>query len=63
MANNKIYLGYAVVAVLWLLPLLLVIFSRKTRGKEKLAWSVLTAGGGAFVYLAYLILAPVSEGN
>lgn len=59
--QNKIWLGYAVVAVLWGLPLLAVCFSGKTRGKEKLAWVVLTVGGGAFVWLVYSILAPINE--
>lgn len=58
--EKRVWMSYLVIAVLWLIPLLLVAFSGKTRGREKLAWTVLTVGGGAFVWLAYFILAPVT---
>lgn len=58
--QQRSWLPYAVLTVLWLIPILTVGFSRKTRGKEKLAWWLLTLGGGAFVLIAYLILAPIT---
>lgn len=60
MANDKLWVGWAVLAVMWLPPLFHVCLSQKTKAKEKLGWIVLTLGGGPFVWIAWWVLAPVT---
>jgi hypothetical protein len=49
----------AIVALVWLLPLMIIFISPSTSGKEKMAWilAVLFISWGAFIF--YLLLAPI----
>jgi hypothetical protein len=47
--------------ILWLVPLLSVLFSSKTSGSEKLAWilAIIFISWGAWIF--YLLLAPLKK--
>jgi succinate-acetate transporter protein len=52
---------FAIYALIWLAPLLIISKSSKTTGTEKLAWiiAMLFVSWGAFVF--YLLLAPLKK--
>ena len=45
--------------VFWLLPMLIVAFSKKVSGKEKLAWLLAMVFVSWFAWVFYLLLAPL----
>lgn len=47
----------------WVLPLILIISSSKTRGGEKLAWLLLVVFVSWFAWVFYLLLAPLKNKN
>ncbi len=49
------------VVFLWLLPVILIAKSPKTRGVEKLLWVVAVLFVSWFSWIFYLILAPVNK--
>lgn len=50
-----------VIAFVWLLPLLIVISSRKTTGGEKIAWLLAIIFISWFAFIFYLLLAPIKK--
>ena len=53
--------GLFLIAFIWLLPVLLIIRSKKTNGAEKLVWILLIFFFSWFSWLLYLLIAPVGE--
>ena len=53
----------AVIIFLWLLPILVIISSRKTTGSEKLAWILAVIFISWFAWIFYLLLAPIKKKN
>jgi hypothetical protein len=53
--------GLLLVAVIWLLPVALILRSNKTNGAEKLVWILLIFFFSWFSWLLYLLIAPVGE--
>ena len=53
--------GLFLVAFIWLLPVLLIMRSKKTNGAEKLVWILLIFFFSWFSWLLYLLIAPVGE--
>ena len=53
--------GLFLVAFIWLLPVLLILRSKKTNGAEKLVWILLIFFFSWFSWLLYLLIAPVGE--
>jgi K+ transporter len=50
-----------IVLILWLLPLLIILFSNKTSGTEKLAWVLAVIFISWFAWVFYLLLAPIKK--
>lgn len=46
---------------IWLLPILIIMFSRKTSGGEKLAWILAVIFISWFAWIFYLLLAPIKK--
>jgi len=53
--------GLVSVAIIWLLPVMLILRSNKTNGAEKLVWVLLIFFFSWFSWLLYLLIAPVGE--
>jgi hypothetical protein len=51
----------AAVGFVWLLPMLGIIISGKTRGSEKLGWVLAVLFVSWFAWVFYLIFAPVQD--
>jgi|TARA_R110002111_G_C5815995_1_gene356604 hypothetical protein len=47
--------------LVWVLPVILIISSTKTRGGEKVAWLLLVVFVSWFAWIFYLLLAPISN--
>ena len=52
-------IALAVVAAVWLLPIFMILFSRRVTGREKLAWILLFILFSWFSWAFYLLLAPI----
>ncbi|WP_194774533.1 hypothetical protein [Pararhodonellum marinum] len=52
---------FAVIGFFWLLPVLIIISSSKTRGGEKLAWVLAVIFISWFAWVFYLLLAPLKK--
>lgn len=52
-----------VVALLWFLPLIIIISDNKTSGSEKLAWVLAVIFISWFAWIFYLLLAPLKQRN
>jgi len=50
-----------IVGFIWLIPLLLILSSRKTTGGEKLAWILAVLFISWFAWIFYLLLAPLKK--
>ena len=48
-------------AVVWLLHFFVILGSKKTSGKEKLAWVLGVIFVSWFAWIFYLLLAPISK--
>ncbi|MGB5465365.1 MAG: hypothetical protein WBM84_04705 [Sedimenticolaceae bacterium] len=48
-------------AIVWLLPVILILRSDKTNGAEKLVWVLLIFFFSCFSWLLYALLAPVGQ--
>lgn len=48
-------------ALIWLMPLIFILRSKKTTGTEKLVWILLILFFSWFSWILYLIIAPVGE--
>ena len=53
--------GLLLVAIIWWLPVILILRSKKTSGIEKLVWVLLIFFFSWFSWLLYLLVAPVGE--
>lgn len=47
------------IVFIWLLPLLIIISSRKTTGGEKIAWILAVLFVSWFAWIFYMLLAPI----
>ncbi len=52
-------LGLAI--FIWLLPILVIMSSRKTTGGEKLAWILAVIFISWFAWIFYMLLAPIKK--
>jgi len=52
-----------IIGIVWLIPLLSILFSRKTTGSEKLAWVLAVLFISWFAWIFYLLLAPLKKKN
>ena len=52
-----------IIGFLWLLPLIVILFSRKTTGGEKIAWILAVLFVSWFAWIFYLLLAPIKKKN
>jgi len=51
----------AIIGFFWLLPILIIIGSRKITGSEKLAWILAVIFISWFAWIFYLLLAPLKK--
>lgn len=51
----------AVIAFVWVLPLIIIITSGKTTGGEKLAWVLAVLFISWFAWVFYILLAPIKK--
>jgi len=51
----------AIIGLVWLLPILNIMRSRKTSGGEKLAWILAVIFISWFAWIFYLLLAPLKK--
>ena len=49
------------IGFLWLLPIIIIAVSRKTRGTEQLAWILAVIFISWFAWIFYMLLAPISR--
>ncbi|MGS2721354.1 hypothetical protein [Paraglaciecola aestuariivivens] len=54
-------LGALVIFMLWLIPVLAIGLSDRTRGGEKLAWLLAVIFVSWFAWVFYLLLAPLKS--
>ena len=52
---------FLILGFVWLLPLLAILFSSKTRGGEKLAWILAVLFISWFAWIFYLLIAPIKK--
>lgn len=50
-----------VIALFWLLPILIIVSSRRTTGGEKLAWVLAVIFVSWFAWIFYMLLAPIKN--
>ncbi len=50
-----------VIGLVWLLPIISILGSRKTTGSEKLAWILAVLFISWFAWIFYLLLAPIKK--
>lgn len=48
-------------AIIWLIPLLIIMISSRTSGGEKLAWIIMVIFISWFAWIFYMLLAPLNE--
>lgn len=51
----------ALIGILWILPIWLILRSRRTSGREKFAWVLAILFISWFAWIFYLLLAPVKK--
>lgn len=62
--NDSVTLTFlTIIALVWLIPLISILFSGKTTGSEKLAWVLAVIFISWFAWIFYLLLAPVKKKN
>ena len=52
---------FLLIIVLWLTPILIVGFSSKTNGSEKIAWILAILFISWFAWIFYMLLAPLKQ--
>jgi hypothetical protein len=62
-ASVALLLMLIVFGFVWLLPLVIILLSRKTTGSEKLAWILAVIFISWFAWIFYLLLAPIKKKN
>ena len=64
MEESKIFIiALAVVIFIWLLPVLIIVSSKKTSGREKLAWLLAVFFISWFAWIFYMLIAPIKKKN
>lgn len=61
MGGIGVFTFLTIFVLIWILPLVLILSSSKTRGREKLAWLLLVIFVSWFAFIFYLLLAPISK--
>jgi hypothetical protein len=61
--STILLLVLAVFIFFWLLPLFIIISSKKTSGSEKLAWILAVVFISWFSWIFYVLLAPIKKKN
>jgi hypothetical protein len=49
------------IGLIWILPIIAILFSRRTSGSEKLAWILAVVFISWFAWIFYILLAPVKK--
>ncbi len=62
-ASVSLLLMLIVIGFVWLLPLIIILLSRKTTGSEKLAWILAVIFISWFAWIFYILLAPIKKKN
>lgn len=62
-SDSGILILLAAIGFLWLLPILVIIISKKTTGREKIAWVLAVIFISWFAWIFYLLLAPIKRKN
>jgi len=61
-SSGSLYLVLlAIAGFIWMLPVLMIVLSRKTSGSEKLAWILAVFFVSWFAWIFYLLLAPIKR--
>lgn len=55
------FIGMLLIAIIWWLPVILILRSDKTSGVEKLVWILLIFFFSWFSWILYALLAPVGK--
>ena len=50
-----------IIGLVWFIPLMSILLSRKTSGSEKLAWIIAVLFVSWFAWIFYLLLAPIKK--
>jgi hypothetical protein len=61
-ADTLIFILF-IIALVWIIPTMTIVFSRKTTFSEKLAWILAVLFVSWFAWIFYLLLAPVKKKN
>ncbi|HAJ99233.1 MAG TPA: hypothetical protein DCM62_04335 [Bacteroidales bacterium] len=56
-----VLIALAIIGFFWLLPILIILGSRKTTGREKFAWILAVVFISWFAWIFYLLLAPLKK--
>jgi len=56
-----VLIALAIIGFFWLLPIFIIIGSRKTTGREKFAWILAVVFISWFAWIFYLLLAPLKK--
>lgn len=54
-------IGMIFIGILYLIPILWILFSSKVRGGEKLAWLLAVIFVSWFAWIFFLLLAPLND--
>ncbi len=60
-AGLSLLMILGIVGFLWLLPILIILLSRKTTGGEKIAWVLAVIFISWFAWIFYSLLAPIKK--
>ena len=55
------FISLLIVAIIWWLPIILIIRSDKTNGAEKFLWILLIFFFSWFVWILYALIAPIGQ--
>jgi len=61
MLISDFFIFILLIGLIWFLPFLIIIFSKKTTGGEKLAWLLAMVFISWFAWIFYMLLAPVKK--
>ncbi|SIS65481.1 PLDc N-terminal domain-containing protein [Belliella pelovolcani] len=59
--DSVILTTYGFIAFIWFIPILIIIFSSKTSGSEKIAWILAVLFISWFAWIFYALLAPIKK--
>ncbi len=52
---------FGIILLIWVLPILTILTSSKTTGREKFAWILAVLFVSWFAFIFYLLLAPIKK--